>query len=285
MTAFQSQNSSDFAETINPSAKFGRREYNAALPMEVIDGWDNNPEIRTRPSSLTALSARINDVGQLVPISVVPYRDKRGLVRYRVVDGHRRKAILQQAGAKFVEAIIYLDVEVGTDQFGILFEVLNVGTRPPGIRERIWLALRGERAAAGLEACRIADEISGALSTLALEKFEDAGCPKQAFNNAKSAYRQLRERGLVGGERKAYREFLSSAVIWQLDLNEQQALKLYLTQVSAIAVEHLKKYGTTGASSKRLCRELLGYISGGLNIPKPKMGPAPRFQDEEDDVN
>src|SRR5678815_1361741 len=97
------------------SPKFGRR-FTCLIPMDETEGWENNPEIRTRPANLTALEARIRDVGQLVPGSVVSFRDKKGVVRYRIVDGHRRKSILAGVvAAEYFEAILYADIEVGTD--------------------------------------------------------------------------------------------------------------------------------------------------------------------------
>lgn len=257
------------------SQKFGRRSL-VIVPMAEVEGWENNPTARTKESNLVELADRLGaDVGQLQPASVVSYIVAGDRTVYRVVDGHRRKAILALRGEQDFLAIHYTDVKPGTDKFGLLFETINTATRGVGIRERVWLALKGERAAAGDDACKLADEIENTLSSDTLIAFVDAGCPIQAFRNAKGAAGQLQQRAIVDKDRKSYRKFVSQAVAWQLEQNEQQALKLYLTAVAAAAARGVGRAATT------MCKKLYALILSGMPLPKDNVGQTGQVDDED----
>ena len=135
--------------------RFGRRQL-VLVATSCVEPWVKNPGIRTE--NIVELGKRLaGDIGQLVPASVVPAGKAEGHYRYRIVDGHRRFAVLSLAGVQDFIAILYLDVESGSDKFGELFEILNSGTRAVNLRERVWLAMNDERIAAGKEASAIAD--------------------------------------------------------------------------------------------------------------------------------
>jgi hypothetical protein len=256
--------------------RFGGRQVVLVLSA-CVEAWDKNPEVRTKNANLVELAKRLaGDVGQLVPASVIEIGRRDGRRRFRIVDGHRRFMILDSAGVEHFLAILYTDIKPGSSQFGELFENLNTATRAIGIRERVWLALNDERMAAGEDACKLADEIKRGLGAEALRAFVEACCPVQAFNSAKRAFNMMKDHLGVDFEndivtRKA---FISKVITWQLEQNEQQQLKLRLTQI-----------GELPASKKKQVIKDLNYIKGLIygNQGFPKADAAETEAEDEDE--
>jgi ParB-like nuclease domain len=262
--------------TLPSSHKFGRREL-WLVPMANIEAWVNNPSARTENNRLKELKERMGaDIGQLQPGAAV----KLPSGRFRLVDGHRRFAILNGTDTTTFLVVVYLDVKPGSDLFGELFEAVNSGVRSVGIRERVWLALRGERKAAGDEASKIADELESWLDAKTLEQFINADCPVLAFRLAKAAVTQMGDRNIVGsfqnGEWRLSRperhRLVARTLAWEIDHNQQQSLKVYLALINAAG---------SARKQKKMTKDLFGWICGGKAVELE--GSRPADLDDEDD--
>jgi hypothetical protein len=262
---------------LSRSPLFGRRQI-VQIPTSWIEGWENNPPLRTEERNLDELAVRLREeIGQLVPVSVVSIGKVDGHQLFRLVDGHRRHVILKVNGVDYIEAILYLDVVGGSQAFGQLFEALNTATRAIGIRERIWLALAGEEAAAGPDAVKLANEVKGAISTEALRKFKEHVCPVQAFRNAKSAFVILEDKQLESGDRANRRRFISACMLWQFKHNEQQSLKLLVTAYNQMNNKDARSKG------KKLLQALEGAIAADTGLPGNLRGKGEDEDDEDED--
>lgn len=248
--------------TLPKSRKFGRREL-WLVPMGSVEGWVNNPSVRVEEDRLRDLKSRLGaDIGQLQAASAIKLAGNR----FRLADGHRRFAILQDSETKQFLVQVFLDVKPATDAFGELFEALNTGVRSVSKRERVWLALNGERKAAGEQACVLADELEAWLDQPSLAKFIEADCPVFAFTLAKAAVNAMAHRNIVGsfekGEfklsNKERHALVGRTLTWQLKCNQQQQLKLYLTIING--------FGESPRKQKKMTQELLGWIVSGKPI-------------------
>ena len=255
------------------SKKFGRRQ-SVLVPTAWVESWSGNPPVRTEERNLDELTDRLTDeIGQLVPASIVAVGKVDGQPRFRLVDGHRRYAILKLKGVEYLEAILYRDVEGGSELFGLLFEALNTATRAIGIRERVWLALTGERHAAGPDACKIGDEIAASVSAVALEKFKDHVCPIQAFKNSKSAFGLLVDKGLESNDKANRKRFLSVSLLWQFKHNEQNRMKNLITAVNQMTNQEKGK-------AKKTLKALNAAIAGDFGLPRESYEEASDDDDE-----
>lgn len=262
--------------TLPRSPLFGKRQ-SVLIPMSWVEGWGNNPPIRTEERNLDELKQRLREeIGQLVPASIISIGRVDGEPRYRLVDGHRRHVILKLNGVEYLEAILYPEIEGGSDQFGLLFEALNTATRAIGIRERVWLALSGEPKAAGEDAVKLANEIKKSTSAEALKKFMEHVCPIQAFRNAKKAFAALEDRKLEKNDKANRRRFLSACLIWQFKHNEQQSLKLLNTEYNKLSGPELRGRG------KRMLQALNAAIAADQGLPSELRGKSDDVEDDEE---
>jgi len=257
------------------SSRFGRRQL-VLIAMECVEPWGKNPTVRTTDLNLRVLGERLaGDIGQLVPGSVVACGKAEGHYKFRLVDGHRRHAIMRVAGVEEFLAVLYLDVEPGSDKFGVLFEILNSGTRAVNLRERVWLALNDEPVAAGKEAAKLAEEISKNLTSEAMKIFMDEFCPTFAFGLAKRAFNSLAELQMEDGGYKNRRAFISRILTWQIKQSEQESLKQFLEDVDA---------QTKIRTRKRKLNVLLSCVYGDQPFPADAVkGKATDEGDDEED--
>lgn len=226
-----------FLASLTASPEFGNRELRR-IPLSATEPWAYNPDIRTEAAALKKLTERLtSSIGLLQPGSVVAW-EKAGEVRYRCIDMHRRRRVLLNLGIKEVEAIVYTDVKPGSEKFQRLFDILNGGNRLVGSREQTSMALYGADTAAGPQGQKNAQRARELLNADALKLFHENSCPNAALVNAKGAFMELYDRGIIGVDpktkkvdKKEERAFVSECYTWQANQGQQQELKIYLTEV------------------------------------------------------
>lgn len=244
-----------------PSPQFGRRQL-LLLPIDLIDDWEHNPQVRTESMSLRELQTRLDKkTGQLVPVSAVSH-EVEGVTRYLLVDGHRRKVLAVEAGIPALEAIYYPEVGTRGEKFGKLFDIQNGGNRIVNMRERTGLALDGERSAAGQQGIKYADQATESLNEEGLSIFRSANQPNSALAVSRSTYKELAARGLLGSDARSKRKFVSDVFVWQIKFAQQRKL------IALMKAVHIAAGRGAAAKATRLCKKLIGYIETGVPVPE-----------------
>lgn len=243
-----------------PSGEFGRRQL-LLVPISMIENWEHNPHVRTESMSLRELQTRFSKkIGQLVPCSAVSH-EIDGTTWFRLMDGHRRKILAEEAGIPTMEVIHYPEVGIRGERFGKLFDIQNGGVRLLNMRERTGLALDGERSAAGTQGIKYADQATENLNEEGLAVFRSANQPNSALAQSRATYKELMSRALVENNTKAKRKFVSDCFVWQIKFAQQRKLIALMKSV------HIAAGKGAAAKATRLCKRLLAYIAEGQPIP------------------
>jgi ParB family chromosome partitioning protein len=77
------------------------------IPVDKIDPNPNQPRVFFDSAKMAELKATIADMGQKVPLNVVPYQvQESGEIRFMIVDGERRYRSLKELEKTEAKAII-----------------------------------------------------------------------------------------------------------------------------------------------------------------------------------
>lgn len=212
--------------------KFGSNHKKSVLVAGLI-GAEFNPDGRTTKGATASLVTDIKDAGNRILVPIHISRDGH------IIDGHRRVTAARFLGIESVDAIVWEDIIYKDARFGELFLVLNKSVRKLTPREQLHVALKGGPASPAI--ARQRDQVLDVLTegSLVYEKFIEKTMPIQVIDNAVRATNFM----IVGeaAQRFEQRKLEVKVVEYQIDLQQQQDLKLYLTEANNEAIRRPKR--------------------------------------------
>lgn len=218
---------------IQDFSKFGA--CNAAKPVSVagLIGAEFNPDGRTTKGAVSVLASKVVEAGNRILVPIHVSRDGH------IIDGHRRVTVARMLGIEEIPAIVWQDITYRDQRFGEMFLVFNEPVRKLTPRELLHTALKG--GPANPEIARQRDQVQDLLTegSLVFEKFIEKTAPFQVIQNAIGAANFLVKGDAA--ERHEQRRLTVKLVEFQIDLHQQQDLKLFLTEAVRESVSRPKR--------------------------------------------